>query len=175
MRELEKHQTQGEQRNGYPAVDWSQQHTYDAYLPAGATWYDFWTGQRHAGGQTVQATVPLDHSPLYVRAGSILPLGPDVHYASERPWDDLELIVYPGADGSFTLYEDEGDNYNYERGLYTEIPITWNDRSHTLTLHPRRGSFPGMLQSRQFRIHTPNGSVRTVTYTGSKITLKLQP
>ena len=170
-----KDQTQGEQRNGYPAVDWSQQHTYDAYLPAGATWYDFWTGQRHAGGQTVQATVPLDHSPLYVRAGSILPLGPDVHYASERPWDDLELIVYPGADGSFTLYEDEGDNYNYERGLYTEIPITWNDRSHTLTLHPRRGSFPGMLQSRQFRIHTPNGSVRTLTYTGSKITLKLQP
>jgi alpha-D-xyloside xylohydrolase len=169
----DKNQSQGEQRGGYPAVDWAQKHSYEAYLPAGSAWYDFWTGQRYDGGQTVKTTVPLDHSPLYVRAGSILPLGPDVHYASERPWDDLELIVYPGADGTFTLYEDEGDGFNYERGLYTEIPITWNNRSRTLTIQRRVGNFPGMLTSRHFRIHTPDGAVRTVTYTGAKTSVKL--
>ena len=169
----DKNQSQGEQRGGYPAVDWAQKHSYEAYLPAGSAWYDFWTGQRYDGGQTVKTTIPLDHSPLYVRAGSILPLGPDVHYASERPWDDLELIVYPGADGTFTLYEDEGDGFNYERGLYTEIPITWNNRSRTLTIQRRVGNFPGMLTSRQFRIHTPGGEVRTVTYTGAKTSVKL--
>lgn len=169
----DKNQNGGEQRNGYPAVDWTKTHTYEAYLPAGAEWYDYWTGQRLKGGQTVQATIPLDHSPLYVRAGSILPIGPDVQYAAEKPWNDLEIIVYPGADGSFTLYEDEGDNYNYERGLYTEIPFTWNDRSHTLTIQRRQGQYPGMLQSRQFRIHTPNGAVKTVSYSGNKVSVKL--
>ena len=165
----DKNQTDGEQRNGYPAVDWTKTHTYEAYLPEGAEWYDYWTGQRQKGGQTIQATIPLDHSPLYVRAGSILPIGPDVQYAAEKPWDDLEIIVYPGADGSFTLYEDEGDNYNYERGLYSEIPFSWNDKARRLTIGARRGQFPGMLQQRRFRITLPDGQgVRTIEYNGNK-------
>ncbi|MBR4534222.1 MAG: DUF5110 domain-containing protein [Bacteroidaceae bacterium] len=169
----DKNENSGEKRNGYPAVDWTQPRTYEAYLPAGTEWYDYWTGQRLAGGQTIQATIPLDYSPLYVRAGSILPIGPDVQYAAEKPWNDLEIIVYPGNNGNFTLYEDEGDNYNYERGFYTEIPMTWNDRSHTLTILPRKGQYSGMLQSRQFRVHTPNGDVKTVSYTGKKVSVKL--
>ena len=154
-------------------VAWSNTHPYEAYLPAGADWYDFWTGETCKGGQTVTATIPLDHSPLYVRAGSILPIGPDVQYAAEKAWDDLELRVYPGANGSFVLYEDEGDGFNYEHGQYTEIPLTWNDRSRTLTIGRRQGQFPGMLQTRQFRVHTPDGAVKTVTYKGAKVSVKL--
>ena len=160
------------QSRAYPAIDWSQNHAYEAYLPAGSDWYDYWTGQRLKGGQTVTTTIPLGHSPLYVRAGSILPIGPDVQYAAEKAWDDLELIVYPGANATFTLYEDEGDNYNYERGQYTEIPITWNDRSRTLTLSARSGSYPGMIASRQFRIRTADGQTKAVRYTGSKLNVK---
>ena len=157
----------------YPATDWTKSHTYEAYLPAGTDWYDFWTGERLQGSQTVTATIPLSHSPLYVRAGSILPIGPDVQYASERPWDDLELIIYPGADATFTLYEDEGDSYRYEQGAYTEIPIRWNDRSRRLTIGTRTGSFPGMLASRHFRIHLPGDVVHTVTYNGRPVSIKL--
>jgi len=157
----------------YPAIDWAQPRTYEAYLPSGAAWYDYWTGQLLQGGQTVTATIPLNHSPLYVRAGSILPIGPDVQYAAEKPWDDLELVVYPGADATFTLYEDEGDNYNYERGQYSEIPMTWKDKGHTLVIGRRQGSFPGMLTARQFRIRTVNGQTKTVRYTGEKLTVKL--
>ncbi len=161
------------QGRAYPTINWSQTHDYEAYLPAGAEWYDFWTGQRLKGGQKVTTTVPLNHSPLYVRAGSILPIGPDVQYAAEKPWDDLEIIVYPGADGSFTLYEDEGDNYNYEQGAYTEIPMTWKDKSRTLTIERRSGSYPGMITSRQFRVHTPDGQTKTVRYTGGRVSVKL--
>ena len=161
--------------NAYPTVDWTRTNPYEAYLPEGAVWYDFWTGECLKGGQTVTATIPLGHSPLYVRAGSILPIGPDVQYAAEKTWDDLELRVYPGANGTFVLYEDEGDGYNYERGQHTEIPITWNDRSRTLTIGRRQGLFPGMLQTRQFRVHTPGGTVKTVTYSGTKVSVKLLP
>ncbi|MBP5769905.1 MAG: DUF5110 domain-containing protein [Bacteroidaceae bacterium] len=163
----------GEGGKAYPTIDWSKTHTYEVYLPAETTWYDYWSGQSMKGGQTITATIPLSHSPLYVRAGSILPIGPDVQYAAEKPWDDLELIVYPGADGTFTLYEDEGDNYNYEHGAYTEIPMTWKDKSRTLTIGNRSGSFPGMLQERQFRVHTPGGQTKTVRYKGGRVTVKL--
>ena len=167
-------QTGGEgQGRAYPTIDWTQTHTYDAYLPAGCDWYDYWTGQRLQGGQTVTATIPLTHSPLYVRAGSILPIGPDVQYAAEKPWDDLELIVYPGADATFTLYEDEGDNYNYERGLYTEIPVIWKERSRTLTIGARSGSYPGQLTTRQFRVRTADGQTKTIRYSGKRISVKL--
>ena len=110
---------------------------------------------------------------MYVRAGSILPIGPDVQYAAEKPWDDLEIIVYPGADSTFTLYEDEGDNYNYEHGAFAEIPMTWKDKSRTLTIGKRNGSYPGMITSRQFRVHTPNGQTKTVRYTGGRVSVKL--
>ena len=111
--------------------------------------------------------------PLYVRAGSIVPLGPDVQYATEKPWDALTLCVYPGADGSFVLYEDEFDNYNYERGAYSEIPITWDEASRRLTIGARRGTYPGMLACRTFTVRTPDGKERTVDYAGKKVTLKL--
>jgi len=122
------------------------------YLPAGAQWYDFFTGERHEGGRTLLRPTPITDLPVYVRAGSILPFGHDVQYSSERPWDDLEIRIYPGADATFTLYEDEGDNYNYERGQFTEITFHWNDTARTLTIGQRRGQYKGMLQQRQFRI-----------------------
>jgi alpha-D-xyloside xylohydrolase len=125
--------------------------TRSVYLPSGATWFNFWTGATNAGGQTITAAAPIDTMPIFVRAGSILPYGPDIQYATQSV-DPMELRVYRGADGSFTLYEDEGDNYNYETGSYATIPITWNESTHTLTLGARQGSFPGMLTNRTFRI-----------------------
>jgi len=121
------------------------------YLPD-AKWYDFWTGHATMGRADVNAAAPLDRIPLYVRAGSILPMGPDEQYSNEKPADPVELRVYTGADGSFTLYEDENDNYDYEKGVHATIPIHWDDASHTLTIGERQGQFPGMLQSRTFQI-----------------------
>lgn len=166
-------QEQKEEGRGYPAVSWQDTHTYEAYLPEGTDWYDFWSGQRLTGGQKVSATIGLDHSPLYVRAGSILPLGPDVQYAAEKAWDELEVVVYPGADGTFTLYEDEGDSYRYEQGQYTEIPMRWNDRHRQLTIGSRTGSYTGMLTTRHFRVHTPDGTVHNVAYSGRQVHVKL--
>lgn len=125
--------------------------TRSVYLPAGAPWYDFWTGSTNAGGQTITAASPIETMPIYVRAGAILPYGPDIQYATQSV-DPMEIRVYRGANGSFTLYEDENDNYNYESGGYATIPFTWNETTQTLTLGARQGSFPGMLASRTFRI-----------------------
>ena len=102
-----------------------------------------------------------------------MPIGPDVQYSNEKPWDNLELRVYPGADGSFTLYEDEGDGYDYEKGIYTEIPMHWDDATKTLTIDNRQGSYPGMLKSRTFRITAPNGKQKEVKYNGKKLSVKL--
>ena len=113
----------------------------------------------------------LNRVPMFVRAGSILPLGPVMQYVGEKAWDNLELRVYPGADASFTLYEDEGDNYNYEKGVYTIIPIHWNDKTHQLTIGQREGQYPGMLQQRQFTIVWPDGTSQVVTYEGKEITI----
>jgi alpha-D-xyloside xylohydrolase len=121
------------------------------YLPD-AKWYDFWTGKVLAGGHTITAPAPLDRMPLYVRAGSIVPMGPKLEYAAQKPADPIELRVYGGADADFVLYEDEGDNYNYEKGAYAVIPIHWNDTAGTLTIGDRKGSFPAMLQKRSFQV-----------------------
>jgi alpha-D-xyloside xylohydrolase len=121
------------------------------YLPAGATWFDFWTGATLAGGQTITANAPIETMPLYARAGSIVPMGPTIQYAMQSS-DPVELRVYPGANGSFTLYEDEGDNYDYESGARATIPFTWDDGTKTLTIGARQGSFPGMLAQRTFRV-----------------------
>ena len=121
------------------------------YLPA-SRWYDFWTGQATAGGRTVDANAPLDRVPLYVRAGSILPLGPDEEWSTEKPPDPIELRIYRGADGDFTLYEDENDTYHYENNIYATIPLHWDDANQTLTIGDRKGQFPGMLESRSFHI-----------------------
>jgi alpha-D-xyloside xylohydrolase len=122
------------------------------WLPAGTSWVNFWTGDELDGGREIETPAPLDQMPLFVRAGSIVPLGPSVQYASEKPADPIELRVYPGADGAFTLYEDEGDNYNYERGVFTTIPISWNDKAQMLTIGGRAGEYPGMLKARTFRV-----------------------
>jgi alpha-D-xyloside xylohydrolase len=125
--------------------------TRHLYLPK-ARWYDFWTGAVAEGGRAIDAPTSLDRIPLYVRAGSILPLGPDVEYAAEKPADPIELRVYRGADGSSSVYEDENDNYDYEKGAYATIPFRWDDARQTLTIGDRRGRFPGMLETRTFRV-----------------------
>jgi len=122
------------------------------YLPKGSDWFDFWTGQRYAGGQTVCADAPLDTMPLFVRSGSIVPMGPAITYADETPHAAIDLHIFTGQNGSFTLYEDEGDNYNYEHGAFSIIPISWDETARRLTLHERQGSYSGMPVSRQFRI-----------------------
>ncbi|MBQ9363464.1 MAG: DUF5110 domain-containing protein [Bacteroidaceae bacterium] len=160
------------ERETYAKVDWAAAKTYSVYLPAGAQWYDYWTNAKLEGGQTLSAAAPINHAPLYIKAGSILPLGPDVQYANENKFDNIDLVVYPGANATFTLYEDEGDNYNYEKGSYTTIPLTWNDRSKTLTIGKRTGSFPGMLATRTFRVRIIGGSEKTVTYSGKAVTVK---
>jgi len=122
------------------------------YLPYGKQWFDFWTGKTYDGGQTITAPAPIEIMPLYIKAGSIIPMGPFLQYATEKPADPVELRVYTGSDGSFTLYEDENDNYNYEKGVYSTIPIQWNDSKKTLTIGNRKGSFSRMLLKREFHI-----------------------
>lgn len=158
--------------------------TKDVYLPKGSGWYDFWTGEFILGGRNVAKPTPIDIIPLYVRAGSILPVGPDVQYATEKKWDNLEIRVYPGADGSFVLYEDENENYNYEKGGYTTIMFSWHDKDRTLEVSDRNGRFPGMLMQRKFRIvvadrdkgsfqkHTVNPD-RVLTYRGKAMKIRL--
>jgi alpha-D-xyloside xylohydrolase len=150
------------------------------YLPE-AKWYDFWTGHALAGPAVIGASAPLNRIPLYVRAGSILPMGPDVQYATEKT-DPIELRIYAGANGDFTLYEDENDNYDYEKGLHSTIPLHWDDASHTLTIGDRQGEFPGMPQSHTFRVvfvgegHgigiAPTAEAdKIVQYSGTKVTV----
>ena len=122
------------------------------YLPSGTRWTDFWTGQGYGGGQSIAASAQIETMPLYVRAGSIVPMGPFLQYASEKPADPIELRVYRGANGSFTLFEDEGDSYRYERGIYATIPLHWDDKVGVLTIGERKGTFPGMLRKRTFRV-----------------------
>ena len=124
----------------------------NVYLPAAAAWYDFWTGKSLTGGQEIEADAPLDRMPLFVRAGSILPMGPQIEYATQDPAGPIELRIYRGADGKFDLYEDAGDGYEYEKGQHSVIPIRWNDRSSSLTIGSRQGSFPGMIEHRKFRV-----------------------
>jgi alpha-D-xyloside xylohydrolase len=122
------------------------------YLPAGPDWVDFWIGTVAKGGDTMTAAAPLNQLPLFVKAGSILPCGPDVEWAEQKPWDALELRIYPGADGAFTLYEDEGENHNYAQGQCSEITFTWNDAKKELSIGDRKGAFKGMLEKRSFLV-----------------------
>ena len=148
-------------------ADFTATKTATKYLPKGATWYDFWTGQSYRGGQSVTLETTFNRVPMFVRAGSILPLGPEMQYVGEKPWDNLELRIYPGADGDFLLYEDEGDGYNYEKGVYTTIALHWDNRQRALTIGARQGSYPGMLTSRTFTIVLPDGTKATVSYDGT--------
>lgn len=162
--------------------DFSAVKSSKVYLPAGKTWVDFWDGKSYKGGQTVERKTPIDILPLYVKAGSILPWGPEVQYANEKSADTLEIRVYPGADGEFTLYEDEGDSYNYEKGNYTSIRFLWNDKERVFTASNREGSFPGELINRQFQITivgknrgtglNENKIDRVLNYSGDEVSVK---
>lgn len=131
--------------------------TRKVYLPK-ATWYNFWTGETTQGGQTLNVNVPMDMLPLYVRAGSIIPMGPDEEYATEKSATQTELRIYPGANGKFTVYEDENDNYNYEKGQFATFTISWNDKTRQLSISDTKGHFPGMLASRTFNLVVVNGA-----------------
>ena len=153
-------------------VDFRETKTAIKYLPKGTVWYDYWTNKQYKGGQRVTIETTLDRVPMFVRAGSILPLGPEMQYVGEKTWDNLELRIYPGADGSFMLYEDEGDNYNYEKGTYSTITFQWNDRTRSLTIGDRQGNYPGMLLNRQFTVVLPNGKQQIVRYDGKMQTVQ---
>lgn len=154
-------------------VDFMQKKTSKLYLPAGTVWYDFWTNEKFDGGQEIAKETTIDVIPLYIKAGSIIPIGPDVQYATEKPWDNLELKIYAGANGNFTLYEDEFDNYNYEKGAYTEIPIAWNNASRKLTIGARKGTYKGMLTNRKFTVVLQDGTKKEISYNGKKVDVKL--
>ncbi|HEY6448359.1 MAG TPA: TIM-barrel domain-containing protein [Acidobacteriaceae bacterium] len=156
----------------------------DVYLPAGVDWYDFWAGKRTKGGQTVRRATPLAVMPVYVRAGSILPMGPEMEYASQKPADPIELRIYPGSDGSFRLYEDDGVTYDYEKGAYSWIPMQWDEAARTLTIGDRQGQFPAMLTARTFNVVLvgPGHGVgegaatgKTVVYSGAALRLSFSP
>ena len=164
--------------------DFSTIRTRELYLPIGTDWYDFWTGEKYTGGQIVNKETPIDIIPLFVKAGAIIPVGPKVQFATEKRWDNLEIRVYEGANGSFSLYEDENDNYNYEKGAYSTITFNWNDSKKTLTINDRKGSFRGMLTDRNFNIvHVTKNKgtgldavenfAEVVSYSGKKTTIKL--
>jgi len=146
----------------------------ETYLPAGATWFDFWTGERLSGGQSVTKDCPLDAFPLYVRAGSIVAMGPaDLQYATERPDAPYEIRVYSGANATFTIYEDDNETYAYEKGQRATYDLTWNDAAKTLTIGARQGTFPGMVAKRQLNIALFGGNTerasKTVTYSGQAL------
>lgn len=155
----------------------------EVYLPKGDKWYDFWSNALYEGGQCIQRPCPIDIMPVFVKAGTILPFGPEVQYSGEKPWDELEIRVYPGADGKFTLYEDEGDNYNYEKGKFSEIQFSWDEAGRTLSIAPCKGSFKGMLQNRKFHIvlvdkdsgvgNMPMQATKTVDYNGNAVKIAL--
>ena len=156
--------------------------TRKVYLPKMSDWYDFWTGKLINGGQTIDADAPIETIPLYVRAGSIIPMGPYLQYATEKGADPIEIRVYTGANADFVLYEDENDTYNYESGKYSTITMNWNEAEKTFTIKDRNGKFPGMLENRTFKIvwvNSNNGTgvepakkAEIIQYTGKEIKIK---
>jgi alpha-D-xyloside xylohydrolase len=172
----------------YPGLareTWSADGRFARNLPRGADWIDFWTGVRSRGGGEIRERVPLERVPLDVRAGAILPLGPDLQWTGEKSADPLELRIYPGADGQFTLYEDAGEGYGYEHGAFTTIPFEWDDSRGVLKIGARVGGYPGMLAQRSFhivRVRPGHGigtdsalADRVVVYTGRALSVDLGP
>ncbi len=159
-------------------------HTRDVYLPAHTRWYDFWTGKVYDGGQIIKAEAPLNNIPLYVKAGSIIPMGPEMEYATQKPADQIELRIYKGADGQFNFYEDENDNYNYEKGRLASFKFIWNNKKDLLTITDTKGSFDGMLKKRTFHIILVKGrhgvaeaetanDDKSIVYSGKAVSVKL--
>jgi alpha-D-xyloside xylohydrolase len=162
--------------------NFSQTKSVQLYLPQGTKWVDFWSGKEFDGGQSIERIVPIDLMPLFIKAGTILPMGPFQQYSGEKNADNLEIRIYKGANGEFTLYEDENDNYHYEKGIYSVIRFSWDDANKILTIARRHGDFPGMLVTRNFNIafvSEQNGTgmkepklFKTVKYTGKEIVIK---
>lgn len=136
----------------------------EIYLPKGVDWYDFWTGEKFSGGQIINKKLSIDIIPLFVKAGTILPIGPELQFTAEKKWDTLEIRIYEGADGEFTLYEDEGNNYNYEKGIYSTITFKWYDKRKMLIISDKKGNYPGMLQNRTFILIKVSKNVGTGYY-----------
>lgn len=159
-----------------------KQRNRELYLPKCAGWYDLYSGKWYAGGQKINAEASYERMPVFVKAGSIIPFGPGLQYTSEKPADTITLNVYTGADASFDLYEDEGTNYNYEKGAFTIIPVKYNESAKTITIGDRKGTFNGMLPKRTFRINIIRpGEARPldfdkgdkeIMYEGKKLTIK---
>jgi alpha-D-xyloside xylohydrolase len=158
--------------------------TRKVYLPKAANWYNFWTGELVNGGQTIDAPAPIDIIPLYVKAGSIIPMGPVMEYATEKSNPPIELRIYPGANGSFEYYEDENDNYNYEKGASATFTFSWNDNKKQLTISDTRGSYKGMPLKHTLNIVVVNGTHgsgsgaadkadKTITYSGKSMSVSL--
>ena len=167
-----------------PVTDY-QARTKHLYLPATTGWFDFYSGQYHAGGQQLTVAAPLERMPLFVREGSIVPFGPALQYAAEKAADPITLYVYTGKDAQFTLYEDENVNYNYEKGAFANIPLSYNEKTKTLTVGERQGTFPGMVAQRTFRVVWVSKDKPTafnldatpatiLSYSGSLVTAKMQ-
>jgi len=161
-----------------------KQRARPVYLPTASAWYDFWTGLLSATGK-ISASAPFDQIPVFVRAGSIVPFGPQIQYIAEKPSDPTTLYVYAGADGQFTLYEDQGTTFDYEKGAFSQIPFHWDDKASTLTIGARTGAYNGMLNHRTFQVvlvskehpagfsFTPR-PLRNVQYIGAEVRIKLQ-
>lgn len=167
-----------------PVVEYKAR-SREVYLPSGTGWYDLYAGKYSEGGVTVKADAPLSRMPVFVKEGSIIPAGPELQYTGEKTMEEITLFVYTGRDARFELYEDEGVNYNYEKGNFTLIPMQYEETSHTLTIGERKGEYTGMLHNRTFRIvwiskDKPAGMnftappVNTVTYDGKPVTIKIQ-
>ena len=154
----------------------------EVYLPEGNIWYDLYSGKDVGNGE-IMAAAPYERMPLFVKSGAILPLGPEIQWTGENPGGDITLFVYEGNNGEFTLYDDEGLNYNYEKGQYAEIPLKWDNSTSTLTIGKRNGEYPGMPTDRKFKVvkvnkENPIGFSRDVkgevfNYTGEEIKVKL--
>lgn len=156
----------------------------ELYLPACAGWYDLYSGKWYRAGQKINAEAPYERIPVFVKAGSIIPFGPELQYTAEKPADTVTLNIYTGADAAFDLYEDEGTNYNYENGAFSNIPIKYSEATKTITIGDRKGSFDGMPEKRTFRINliTPNksrsidldaGCDKEISYQGKKLAIKM--
>ena len=143
--------------------------TERVYLPAGYNWYDINTGDCYEGGESVTVHASLDVVPMFVRVGAILPWGGKAEYAAQLAEKPLEIIVCPGADGSFSLYDDAGDGYGYEQGEYASVPMTWLDAEDKLIIGERRGSYPGIPETMVLRIHIPGGDAVEVPYSGAEV------
>ncbi|MEN9444915.1 MAG: hypothetical protein RIS47_1806, partial [Bacteroidota bacterium] len=154
-------------------------HETQVYLPKSTPWYNFWSEKYYNGGQTVSTEAPLHQIPLFVKAGAIIPLNKPMQYATQSNCDTLNIKVYEGANGEFTLYEDENDNYNYEKNAYSTISFTWNDAQQTLSIGNRQGTFPGMSTNRQFIVEfvsknntKESKAILTVGYKGKKLNIR---